>query len=242
MYDTFTNIFTVCLPPFPKLSSLSERSLVLHSQWHFTLLLSWQCIHWLVQIFIHAGTKSSETTTVRLTKILNRQIVSSLHGQIDVESKVNEGTSVSIDLRFPLSQHPGDGIPEDLRENLKRIRGKHLVLLDLNAMYDGEREPTQSVIERENALRSVAENWLQMRVSRTSDINEGSADFYLFSEPPPADDILSHHNKAANFQSSNLEIPLVIVTTDSKEAHMINRNHAVSLEKTGRIVQVLSQP
>lgn len=155
---------------------------------------------------------------------------------------MNEGTSVDIDLKFPLSQHPGDGVPEDLAENLKRLRGKHLMLLDLYAMYDGDREPAESVVERENALRSVAENWLRMKVSRTSDINEGAADFYLFSEPPPADDILRHHNKAANFQSTNLEIPLVIVTTDSKEAHMINRNHAVSLEKTGRIVQVLSQP
>lgn len=171
-----------------------------------------------------------------------KQIVSSLHGQINVESKVDEGTSVTMDLTFPLSQHASDGVPEDLKENLERIKGKHLVLLDIYAMYDGDREPSPSVIEREDALRTVAENWLQMRVSKTSDINEGSADFYLFSEPPPADDILSHHNKATNFQSSNMEIPLIIVTTDSKEAHMINRNHAASLEKTGRIVQVLSQP
>lgn len=168
--------------------------------------------------------------------------MSALNGQINVESKVNEGTLVSMDLTFPLSKHPGDGVLEDLRDNLKRVKGKHLVLLDIYAMYDGVQELSQSVIEREDALRTVAENWLEMKVSKTSDINEGSADFYLFSEPPPADDILSHHNKAANFQSPNLEIPLIIVTTDSKEAHMINRNHAVSLERTGRIVQVLSQP
>ena len=68
------------------------------------------------------------------------------------------------------------------------------------------------------------------------------ADFYLFSEPPPVDDILERHQKAAKAQSANMEVPLVVVATDSREAHMINRTHAVSLEKTGRIVQVLSQP
>jgi hypothetical protein len=68
------------------------------------------------------------------------------------------------------------------------------------------------------------------------------ADFYLFSEPPPIDDVLEQHQKAAKSGTANMEVPLVVVATDSREAHMINRHHAVSLEKTGRIVQVLSQP
>lgn len=68
------------------------------------------------------------------------------------------------------------------------------------------------------------------------------ADFYLFSEPPPIDDILERHQRAAKTDSANMEVPLIVVATDSREAHTINRNHAVSLEKTGRIVQVLSQP
>ena len=68
------------------------------------------------------------------------------------------------------------------------------------------------------------------------------ADFYLFSEPPPVEDILKRHQRAAKEHSANMEVPLIVVATDSREAHYINRNHAVSLEKTGRIVQVLSQP
>lgn len=70
------------------------------------------------------------------------------------------------------------------------------------------------------------------------------ADFYLFSEPPSVDEVLEHHQKAVetNAANVNMEVPLVVVATDSREAHMINRDHAVSIEKTGRIVQVLSQP
>lgn len=170
-----------------------------------------------------------------------KQMVTSLHGNLDVESRQNEGTTVNIDLALSKAQGPEKGIPEDLKENLARLKGKHLVLLDLYEMYNGN-EPSESAVNREDGLRSVAENWLQMKVSKTSDINTASADFFLFSEPPPAEDLLAHHGHSADIHSSNLEIPLLIVTTDSREAHMINLNHAVSLEKTGRIVQVLSQP
>jgi hypothetical protein len=125
-------------------------------------------------------------------------------------------------------------------------------------MYEGY-QSNDAVHQRVSALRSVATNWLGMKVSDSTDIDVGGesnneqsiqplltvtldADFYLFSEPPPIDDILERHKRAAKAGTTNMEVPLIVVATDSREAHMINRTHAVSLEKTGRIVQVLSQP
>lgn len=99
-----------------------------------------------------------------------KHMVSSLHGDLSVTSTPGEGTAVSVDLTLEASKNSDDGVPTDLAHDLERIKGKHLVLLDLTKMYDGH-EPSKAVVAREKALRSVATNWLGMRVSTTSDIN-----------------------------------------------------------------------
>jgi hypothetical protein len=99
-----------------------------------------------------------------------KHMVSSLHGDLSVTSTQGEGTTVDVHLTFEASEHSDDGVPADLARGLDRIRGKHLVLLDLTKMYDGHK-PSKSVMAREKALRSIATNWLGMRVSMTSDIN-----------------------------------------------------------------------
>lgn len=99
-----------------------------------------------------------------------KHMVTSLHGDISVTSTYGEGTAVNVDLTFEASKDADDGIPPDLKSDVDRIKGKHLVLLDLTKMYDGHL-PAEAVMAREKALRSVATNWLGMRVSTTSDIN-----------------------------------------------------------------------
>lgn len=99
-----------------------------------------------------------------------KHMVSSLNGDLNVTSTKGEGTTVTVNLTFEASEEPGDGIPADLARDIDRLKGKHLVLLDLRKMYDGHK-PKDSVRAREKALRSVASNWLGMRVSTTSDLN-----------------------------------------------------------------------
>lgn len=99
-----------------------------------------------------------------------KHMVFALHGDLSVKSTPGEGTSVDISLTFDASERSDDGVPADLAKGMDRIKGKHLVLLDLTKMYDGH-NPTKAVMAREKALRSVATNWLGMRVSTTSDIN-----------------------------------------------------------------------
>jgi hypothetical protein len=99
-----------------------------------------------------------------------KHMVSSLRGDLSVTSTPGEGTAVNVDLTFEASKNSDDGVPEDLAQDLDRIKGKHLVLLDLTKIYDGH-QPSEAVLAREKALRSVATNWLGMKVSTTSDIN-----------------------------------------------------------------------
>jgi hypothetical protein len=99
-----------------------------------------------------------------------KHMVSALHGDLSISSKVDEGTAINIDLTFTASEHSDDGISQDLTKILSRIKGKHLVLLDINSMYDSHK-PKDAVMQRVNALRSVATNWLGMKVSTSSDIN-----------------------------------------------------------------------
>jgi len=97
-----------------------------------------------------------------------KHMVSSLHGDLSISSKVGEGTAISVDLTLNASENSDDGIPADLKEILSRIKGKHLVLLDFNNMCD---DPKSAVMLRANALRSVASDWLGMRVSTSTEID-----------------------------------------------------------------------
>jgi hypothetical protein len=98
-----------------------------------------------------------------------KHMVSSLHGDLSISSKVGEGTAVNVDLTLNASENPDDGIPSDLQRILSRIKGKHLVLLDIGNMYDDRSK--DAVMRRTDALRSVASDWLGMRVSTSTDIN-----------------------------------------------------------------------
>lgn len=169
------------------------------------------------------------------------RIVNSMGGDIAVHSTRHEGTKVSLNLTLPLLKDPKSGIPKDLRQIVSLVKGKHLVLIDAHAFMPDYR-PSEFAKKREDALEEVAVNWLGMRVSKQGNMNIQDADFYLYSEPPPADDLLERHRQTSDKELSSGEIPLIIVATDSKEAHMIEKQHAKDLEEAGRIVEVLSQP
>jgi hypothetical protein len=98
-----------------------------------------------------------------------KHMVSSLHGDLSISSKVGEGTAINVGLTLDASENSDDGIPADLQKILSRIKGKHLVLLDINNMYDDQ--PKTAVMRRTKALQSVASDWLGMRVSTSTDIN-----------------------------------------------------------------------
>lgn len=98
-----------------------------------------------------------------------KHMASSLHGDISISSTVGTGTAVNVDLTLDASEKPDDGIPADLRKILSRIKGKHLVLLDIGNMYDDQ--PKDAIMRRTDALRSVASDWLGLRVSTSTDIN-----------------------------------------------------------------------
>ncbi|KAI7477837.1 hypothetical protein KC351_g8628 [Hortaea werneckii] len=170
-----------------------------------------------------------------------RALVRSLGGTLAVMSRPDAGTQVTIDFTFAASATQDEGLPQDLREIVRTLRGKHLVLLDIGRMHGGP-EQSASLSKREESIHSIARDWLGLRISHATHLNCPDADFFLYSEPPPADDLLENHRRTSSDRPSNLEKPLVIVTTNSREAHMINTRHVRTLEGAGRIVQVLTQP
>ena len=111
---------------------------------------------------------NSFSSGVGLGMSVLKHMVSSLHGDLSISSKVGEGTAISVDLTLNASKNPDDGIPPDLKKILSRIQGKHLVLLDINNLCD---DPNSAVMRRANALRKVASDWLGMRVSTSTEID-----------------------------------------------------------------------
>ncbi|KAI7501621.1 hypothetical protein KC367_g2671 [Hortaea werneckii] len=170
-----------------------------------------------------------------------RALVRSLGGTLAIASRPDAGTQVAIDFTFAASATQDEGLPQDLREIVRTLRGKHLVLLDVGRMHGGS-EQSASLSKQEESIHSIARDWLGLRISHATHLNCPDADFFLYSEPPPADDLLENHRRTSSERPSNLEKPLIIVTTHSREAHMINTRHVRTLEGAGRIVQVLTQP
>ncbi|KAI7473857.1 hypothetical protein KC351_g10849 [Hortaea werneckii] len=170
-----------------------------------------------------------------------RALVRSLGGTLAIASRPDVGTQATIDLTFAASATQDEGMPQDLQELVRTLGGKHLVLLDVGRMQSAP-EQSASIIKREDSIHSIARDWLGLRISHATHLNCPDADFFLYSEPPPADDLLENHRRTSSERPSNLEKPLIIVTTNSREAHMINTRHVRALEGAGRIVQVLTQP
>lgn len=113
-----------------------------------------------------------------------KHMVSSLDGDLSISSKEGEGTAITVDLRLTASEQSLDGVPEDIKAILSRIKGKHLVLLDPKA-YD--RTSADAVVQRGMAIESVATDWLGMRVSMSSDIDVAGKLWFGTMDSRPTD-------------------------------------------------------
>lgn len=114
---------------------------------------------------------------------VTKRIVDSLQGTMVINSKQRKGTSIDISLSLPVRPIPYAGVPNDLRQVVSCVKGKHLVLLDVRCS-DPSYQTADSTLKRENALCSIVVNWFGMQVPKTALLNAEDADLLLYSEPP----------------------------------------------------------
>jgi signal transduction histidine kinase len=172
-----------------------------------------------------------------------QQIVNSLGGKIDLQSKLGTGTEAKIWLTLPRARSAqGLGLSENFFPSIvKETQGLKICMLD---PHFAAHDPTMPATERgepdpvEKSLRSIAQEWFKMDVVTSSQVDGVSADFFVYAEPPPIKDLLDRHSKP----STGMEVPFIVVASDALEAASLRASGINWLVEMGRISEVISQP
>lgn len=173
-----------------------------------------------------------------------RQIVDSLGGKIDMRSQKGVGTEIKVWLSLQIS----DTKPERsiLHQMQERIRGLTMCLLDPRGEYSPTYESMPStprmglgkVWTVYESLRSLTSQWFSMHVFTAANMDNISADFFVYAEPPPIEYLLHQHGR----NGSGSETPVLILSQNAFQANSLRANGIHHLTEIGRIIEVIAQP
>ncbi|KAK4553490.1 hypothetical protein LTR86_009547 [Recurvomyces mirabilis] len=174
-----------------------------------------------------------------------KQIVDSLGGSIEINSKPGEGTEVDVNLSLAAVAYDSDPAPMPLeeRESAIRDRAKDKRIFFLDPSIQGHQHPKNDRMARLTTnLKQVCEKWFKMKCIVSSRMDHADADFYLYAEPPGIDELVRHANGGRLIKPSGQVIPIIIVCLSAEEAIEVSRNHAQAVKELGTIVEVIAQP
>lgn len=167
-----------------------------------------------------------------------RQIVTSLNGNIQIESEQGKGTEITVNLDLPSIEPTED---RTQRPSIsKTTRGLKICILE-----PGELEPSteQARTHMVDALQGVLSTWFGMTVSTASTPEESKADFYVYPEPPSIEILLKEQDsKDKSIDQKSQRVPLIIVCTNAFEEAALKFAGLERLTTLGWRIEVISQP
>ncbi|ETN46390.1 uncharacterized protein HMPREF1541_00574 [Cyphellophora europaea CBS 101466] len=168
------------------------------------------------------------------------QIVDSLSGRIEVASEKGVGTEIKIFLNIPSvpPPAPSEDVSDILTTVSQQTPGLCLCILDPNLDEAESLNVDEADKTVESALRNVAEDWLGMRTRKSKSMENTTADFFVYAEPPPISYLLRQHGHPATAK----EVPLIIMATNAFESASLAANGINHLTDVGRIMEIISQP
>lgn len=171
-----------------------------------------------------------------------KQIVDSLGGTMDVRSQQGIGTEIDVHLSLPKATESHIGPPDDeLAAVGDKTRGKTLVLLDPSDPSKA-RTHTHQISRLEATLRESCASWFGMNVVNSTQMDQPHADVYLYSEPPPVEQLVERHKQTGQGVLPSRDVPVIMVYMSAEEAIAISRNQQKVLNELGSIVEVIPQP
>ncbi|EMD00158.1 hypothetical protein BAUCODRAFT_64163 [Baudoinia panamericana UAMH 10762] len=174
-----------------------------------------------------------------------KQITDSLGGSIDVKSDQDVGTEIQVHLSLTASEPASRvGLPKDdsMSDLIRQTAGMRLVMLDPCTGDGPKKDVTQPFVRLEQSIAEVCSVWLRMKVSEADTMHAGDADLYLYSEPPPVEQLLEHQKAGRLRSSKGNEIPIIIICMNADTAIEVNKHQSKALEELGSIVEVVAQP
>lgn len=168
-----------------------------------------------------------------------KSIVDSLGGTMEVKSQQGIGTEIDVHLCLPQAADHTASVPEDEITLLgRKTLGKHLVLLE----PEPPRVVTHHIARLQETIQETCKTWFGMRVSKASLFDGQSADIYLYSEPPPLQELIESHRKAALEVLPKRKTPIIVVYMSAEEAISTSRDQQRILNELGSVVEVIPQP
>lgn len=168
-----------------------------------------------------------------------KSIVDSLGGTMEVKSQQGVGTEIDVHLSLTPAAESTSNSPEDEICLLgEKTHGRHLVLLD----PDPPRAATHHIARLEETIYETCKSWFGMRVSRSQYMNRDDADIYLYSEPPPLNELIERNRRALKETWPGRRRPIIIIYMSAEEAISISRDQQKMLNELGSIVEVIPQP
>ncbi|CAI6097350.1 unnamed protein product [Clonostachys chloroleuca] len=171
-----------------------------------------------------------------------KQIVDSLHGNLEVKSEQYKGTEVDVRLRFTPGPS-GDSAPldETMQATAKRTRGKQVVLLKESQCLETQGSPP-TCQKLTDTLSDTCKNWFGFKVAQEGSLDATNADIFVYCEPPPHE-ILVRRVQNLLKTSSDGKIPIVIIICpNAEQAVRVKQCQDASLRSLPVIVEVIPQP
>ena len=169
-----------------------------------------------------------------------QQVVASLDGKIDVRSKLGEGTEVKVALdlvRVP--ELAKTNILETLNDVRRQTKGQVICIpspsLQIPQHYARDDQRLQSPGK---AFAAIAEEWFDMRIEQSENMQDVTADYLVYAEPPPVDFLIQRHGQ----DSPNATVPVILICQNAQESAWLIANGLNKLTDNGRVVEIMSQP
>lgn len=170
-----------------------------------------------------------------------QQIVNSLGGKIELQSKRGVGTEVKVWLTLLRARSP---VVPELSEGLfplvmKERPGLKICILDPrftkqdSSVHRLQWEPTDPV---ERSIRKIANEWFKMDILASSTTDRVAADFFIYAEPPPVEDLLGRHEQSP----TGGEVPFIVGAANALETASLQASCINHLTGMGGILEVIS--
>ena len=167
-----------------------------------------------------------------------RQIVTSLNGNIQIESEQGKGTEITVNLDLPSIVSTEDR--SQRHAICKTTQGLKACILEPGE-FNASTE--QARTQMTNALRGTLSTWFGMTVSTASTPEESKADFYLYPEPPSIEILLKEQDDEHKSSAEKSQrIPLIIICTNAFEEAALKFAGLERLSSLGWRIEVISQP
>ncbi len=164
------------------------------------------------------STTLSKSGGLGLGMAITKRLVDMMHGEIDIKSELDAGTTVTITLPFKIADKEGSHDGEVMSAEDVTLDGKHILIVEDNEL---NAEITAEILSDEGVTADIAENGA-VAVSRLKKKGVKSYDLVLMDIQMPVMDGYEATRIIRNKVKGGSEIPIIALSANAFEQDKMN--------------------